>query len=112
MIFYLSVCHIRNVLYFFCTRSADNTRTPHFQNYLATEWMVFQLNEHTAQSPLVDGRILWLLQPAEDLRIISFIILTIENIYLKLYFCQAFYFICSSEVAEQSNRTADGPAVF
>ena len=37
----------------FCTRSADNTRTPHFQNYLTTEWMVFQLNEHTAQCHLL-----------------------------------------------------------
>ena len=43
-----------------------NTRMPHFQNYLIKEWKVSQLNEHTAQSPPVDGRSLWLLQPAED----------------------------------------------
>ena len=64
-------------------RSAECENAP-FQNYLTKEWKVSQLNEHTAQSPPVDGRTLWLLQPAEDSRLISFIVLTFKNIYLKL----------------------------
>ena len=68
-------------------RSTAEYENAPFQNYLTKEWKVSQLNEHTAQSPPVDGRTLWLLHPAEDLKLISFIVLSIENIYLKLYFC-------------------------
>ena len=47
---------------------------------LGVEGVLAERTHHP--EPLVDGRTLRLLQPAEDSRLFSFIILTIENIYI------------------------------
>ena len=50
-------------------RSVDNKDYAPFPDQLLGSP---KLNEHTAQSPPVDGRTLWLLQPAEDSRLFLF----------------------------------------
>ena len=68
-------------------RSPDNAYNAPFQNYLTKEWKVSQLNEHTAQSPLLTEEPSGFYNQQKIRDSFSFIVLTIENIYLKLYFC-------------------------
>ena len=92
IVLYLSVHVILEMIILLLYRSADNKDyAPFPDRLLGSPW----LNEHTAQSPPVDGRTLWLLAPDQQKNQVSFYRLTLtflEYTYLKLPLLRSFYY--------------------